>query len=130
MDDRNSRRLVQLILIGFLLQLMVICYIFYQSYQGRVDIVHSQRAGCERGKLDRNANARSWRKAERARLNTVAEDLHISYAKAEKLITTKPSVSDSFDLQAAREYDKTATGQEQRSRISCTKAFPKAGFLP
>jgi hypothetical protein len=85
--------------------LLVIGYVFYQSYQGRADLVQSQRFGCERGKKDRNANARGWRIAEKAR---VAEG----------------------ELDVAEQYRKIAAGLERRGRIDCVKAFPKAGLLP
>lgn len=85
--------------------LVVISYVFYQSYQGRVDLVDAQRAACERGKKDRNANAEGWRIAEAAR-------------KADGQFTV------------ANKYRRIASGLEARGRINCSEVFPKAGFFP
>lgn len=119
-----------MILIGLCVNLAVIGYVFYQSYAGREAVVKATRNGCERGKRDRKANALGWRTAEMARINGVAQQLDITLFEAEKMIKQKPERSDSTDLIAARNYDKIATGLERRSRISCPKAFPKAGLLP
>lgn len=94
-----------LIVIGMIVQLSVIVYVFYSSYEGRKDLVKSQRAGCERGLLDRSANAQGWRIAELARAT-------------------------SGDFEVASEYDEIATGLEKRSQIICVKAYPKASIFP
>lgn len=112
-----------------LLQLGVIGYVFYQSYAGRESVVDASRLGCERSKLDREANAIGWRTAETAREHSVAQELHISLKKVKQLVKTKRGVNDVPDLVAAREYDRIAKGLEVRSRISCSLAFPKAGLF-
>lgn len=111
-------------------QIGIIAFVVNESYVGREDVVKASQRGCERSKLDREANATGWRAAETARLNTLAKSRHISFTQAWKLIWRKPSLTDSPDLVAARTYDKIASGQEARSRISCAKAFPKASLLP
>lgn len=125
----TARSLVRLIIGAFLVNLMVLGYVFYQSYQGREDLVQNNRAACERGKLDRFANAVGWRTAETARLNTLADTLHISYAEAKALEEHELTPDDPPDLVAARKYNSIAFGLEKRSKIDCTKAFPKAGLF-
>lgn len=88
-----------------MVQLAVVGYVFYQSYEGRADLVDSQRHGCGRGKLDRGDNADGWRIAEKAR----REDGQIEVANL---------------------YAAIATRLEKRSRIDCPTEFPKAGLLP
>jgi len=125
-----ASKMTKLIIAVMVVQLAVIGYVFFQSYKGRSDVVDSQRDGCDRGKLDRSANARGWRTAEDARLATVAKTLHISAFDAKQLIRQKPRPNDLPDLVAAREYNKTASGLEQRSKIKCKHVFPKAGLFP
>jgi hypothetical protein len=101
----NAYRLGKLIIIGMAVQLMVIGYVFYQSYKGREDVVLNARAGCERGKIDRADNAEGWRIAEDARRAAGQIDV-------------------------ANKYDRIASSLESRSRINCSDKFPKAGLLP
>ena len=98
-------KMAVLIVIGMLVQLAVIVYVFNAGYEGRKDLVKSQRAGCERGKLDRSANAAGWRIAEGAR-------------------------QASGDYVVAAEYNIIAIGLEDRSKIKCKEAYPKASFFP
>jgi hypothetical protein len=105
MSTDNAFRLGKLIVIGMGIQLVVIAYVFYQSYQGRSDVVDAQRNGCERSKLDRASNAKGWRTAQ-ARSKSQGQP------------------------QFAELYQNIAQGLEQRSRINCVVEFPKAGFLP
>jgi hypothetical protein len=97
--------LALLVLVAMIVQLFVISYVFYQSYQGRLEVVYAQRIGCERNKLDRNDNAAGWRIAEAAR-------------RAEGQIGV------------ANQYAHIASGLEARSRIDCVKAYPNPGVLP
>lgn len=94
-----------LIVIGMIVQLGVIGYVFYSSYEGRKDLVTSQRAGCKRGIKDRRANGEGWRIAQSARIH------------------------DGQIIIAGR-YARIAGGLEERSRIDCAKAFPKASIFP
>ena len=105
LTKREGYNLTMLVVTGLIVQILVIGYVFYQSYQGRVEIVHAQRAGCERSKLDRNANAGGWRIAEAARRAEGQTDV-------------------------ANHYAAIAAGLEARSRIDCIKAFPNPGALP
>lgn len=105
LSRQNAYRLGKLILLGMAVQLIVIVYVFYQSYKGRSDLIHTQRAGCERGKLDRQANAVGWRIAEAARIA-------------------------SGDQAVAAKYNVLATSLEKRGRINCSAEYPKARLLP
>lgn len=101
MTDSTAQKLVILVVLGMVAQLFVIGYVFYSNYQGRVSTVKNQRAACERSKLDREANAAGWRIAQAARLAD-------------------------GQFKVAHKYSQIAGGLELRSRIPCTRAFPKA----
>jgi hypothetical protein len=105
MSVENAYRLGKLILIGMAIQLLVIGYVFFQSYKGRENVVLHAREGCERAKLDRSVNAEGWRIAEDARRSA-------------------------GDIAVADKYASIASSLESRSRINCTEKFPKAGLLP
>jgi hypothetical protein len=89
----------------FVVMLLVLGYVLWQSYEGRVDLVSSQRAGCARGKLDRSDNAKGWR---------TSQDLALTNGQP----------------WAASAYALIASNLEARSRIDCAKAFPKASLIP
>lgn len=104
-NEKMLFSLAKLIFLLMIIQLGVIFYIGLSSYQGRQDLVKTQRAGCSRGKLDRAANAQGWRIAEEAR----RADGQLVVAKA---------------------YSDIAEELEERSRIDCIDAFPKARIIP
>lgn len=101
MQKSTGRGLVLLLISMLIIQLGIICYVFYAGYQGRKALVTSQQVGCERGKKDRAANARGWRQAQKAR-------------KADG------------DYAVARTYGNIALGLEKRSVIVCKDVFPNA----
>lgn len=80
----------------------MVASVWVTSFQGRHNLVVSQREGCKRGKLDRTANARGWREAEHARRAAGENDV-------------------------ADEYARIATGLERRARINCEEQFPDPG---
>ena len=136
MTSETGRKLMKFAILVLLLFLLLTGVVFLQSIigrnhlaeaskQARSELVDSQRNGCERGKLDRGANAEGWRTAQTARMNTLAKDLDISYKEVEILLQAVPQADDPPDLVAARRYDKIAAGLEKRSRINCAEAFPK-----
>lgn len=129
-SPKTASRLAKLAITFFLVILVVIAYVLWQSYEGRVDLVNSTRSACERGKIDRSANASGWRTAEMARLVSAAEVLHISIDAAKQTLPQKPLPNDPEDLTAARRYSQIAAGLEERSRINCVHAFPNASFFP
>jgi hypothetical protein len=101
----EGKSIVKLMIIGMVVQLTFIGYVLYQGYEGRKTLVKAQRAGCERGKQDRMANARGWRIAEGAR-------------RADGQIAV------------ANHYKEIAEGLEARSRTICSEAYPKASIIP
>ena len=104
-DDSAAEKVVKLLLLVLVVLLCTIAYTFFAAYEGRKDLVKSQRAGCERAKLDRAANASGWRNAEAARRRD-------------------------NDVDVANQYAEIADGLEERSKIDCATAFPKASFIP
>lgn len=46
MAQRTIVGMAKLIVLGMAVQLLVIIYVFYQSYQGRVDVIKHERAVC------------------------------------------------------------------------------------
>lgn len=110
-------KVTTLVLVCMVCFLLLVCYVFYASYQGRKDIVTSQRAGCERGKLDRRANA--------------------DFQRAHKVYIDKVVLAQSVkeDVKAAARiavetYNRTARDLTIRAGIDCNKAFPKARLIP
>jgi hypothetical protein len=105
MRRETGARLVRLMIFGMICLILVVAYVFWQSYDGRSQLINGQRAACERGKLDRIANARGWRIAESAR-------------RAEG------------QFEVANNYREIAESLEERSRIKCKVVFPDARFFP
>jgi hypothetical protein len=66
--------------------------------EGQIALRDSARAGCERAKLDRAANAHGWRNAEDARRAA-------------------------GEIRVANIYADIARELEQRSRVDCSEAF-------
>ena len=98
-EARRNRIFVRILVVQMLCIVLLIVSVWITSYQGRSELVHSQRLGCERGKQDREANAKGWRNAEKARRA-------------------------SGDTAVAEEYAAIAAGLEFRSQIDCAKAYP------
>lgn len=132
----TGRKLTRLIIGGLVMILALTAVVFAQSYfgrknlekaekQARFELVASQRAGCKRSKLDRRANALGWRTAQKARMESLAQDLDIPLKEVKVLIPQKAKAGDPPNLTAVRRYDKIAQGLEERSEINCAKAFPK-----
>lgn len=93
------------VLVAVVLGLTIV--VFAQGYLGRDALRESQLAGCKRGQLDRSANAKGWRAAEKARRAS----------------------GTTVDLRTADLYDRIATGLEARSRVDCSSAFPPVRLL-
>lgn len=107
MTDKERRVFLWFAVGRMMVLVILVIAVFMQSYYGRKDLVNSQRSGCERGKLDRNDNAKGWRSAEAARR-----------------ASGTPS-----DLRAAAQYDRIASSLEHRAGIDCDKVFPSASPL-
>lgn len=102
---------------GALGLLLLIGAVFAQSYEGRVAIRDAQVRGCERGKLDRRANARGWRTAERARRQT-AENPNVDPRERRDA------------SHAATTYQVISLELSRRSRIVCRAVYPRPSPLP
>lgn len=105
LTSRSGQLMMKTFIWGTMIQVLLVVYVFYQSYEGRETVVHAQRAGCERSKNDRKANAAGWRIAEKAR-------------------------RDGGQILVANHYRDIASQLEKRSRIPCNKAVPQAGIFP
>jgi hypothetical protein len=113
----RERTLAQLVVICLLLQLVVIGYVFYSSYQGRVDVVNAQQRGCARNKLDRSDNA-AFQQAQATYITkvTAAKSVHEDVKRAAR--------------EAVVTFNRTSAGLTKRAGIDCLKAFPKASLFP
>ncbi len=109
--------LALLVVLGMVIQLFVIAYVFYSGYEGRKTLITSQRAGCERGKLDRIDNA-AFQRAHKKYIDKVvlAQSVKEDVKKAAR--------------EAVRTYNRTAEALTKRSQINCEAAFPKASLIP
>lgn len=98
-------------------QLLVVAYVFYGSYNGRVDLVKTQRAGCERSKLDRIDNA-AFQRAHKKYIDKVvlAQSVKEDVKKAAR--------------EAVQTYNKTAADLTKRSKLVCAVVYPDATFFP
>lgn len=106
-----AKKLVIFLLIGFLVQLGLLGYVYSTSQDGKQNLVNSQRAGCERGKKDRIANAAFQR-------------AHATYIKT---VTSAESVKE--DVKAAarkalKTFKRTSAELTERAKIDCKEAFP------
>jgi hypothetical protein len=115
--NSQAQRIVKLVLAFMALFLFMILYVFFQAYASRVSVVKNQRAGCERGKLDRRDNA--------------------DFQTAQKVYIKKVVLAQSVQedvKQAARDavktFNRTSADLAVRSKISCEKAYPSARLLP
>lgn len=117
MTRRTAKLLVRLIIIGLLVQLAMICYVFYSAYQRRVDAVADNRAGCERNKLDRADNAR-FQTAQTGYIASVTGALSVK--EDVKTAARKAIVV----------FRQTSADLNERARIDCTKAFPDPTLFP
>lgn len=117
MTEGTQAAVVKLVLLCFVLMLFVCGYVFWTGYTGRKDVVVAQRAGCERGKLDRSDNA-DFQRAQRDYINqvvlaqSVQEDVK---AAAREAVTV---------------FERTSVSLTERSVIDCAVAFPKAKLIP
>lgn len=110
-------KIIKLLIVGMCCFILLTLYVAYTNYEGRKTLVTSQRAGCERGKLDRIDNA--------------------AFQRAHKVYIDKVVLAQSVKedvKEAAREavvtYNRTAESLSQRAKINCQEAFPKASLLP
>lgn len=113
----TAARVVKLLICGMLAMLVVVAYVFYTDFEGRKNTVTAQRAGCERSKLDRTANA-AFQRAHTEYITTVTG------AKSVKEDVKKAA------RKAVKTFQRTSKDLSKRAKIKCRKAFPKASFFP
>jgi hypothetical protein len=111
LTHRQRRLVLRVIAVNCILTIILFLVVGMSAYRSNRDDTISKRAGCERNKLDRAANATGWRTAE--------VRLQAQYER-----DPQPS-----DLKALRKYNRIATGLEKRSRINCAKQFPDQPFV-
>jgi hypothetical protein len=107
----------RLILLGMFVQVLVIGYTFYDSHQGRVNLVNTQRKGCERSKLDRQDNA----------------DFQVAYTKYVNTLKAAGEVPKEVRAaakEANKTYQRTAQSLTERSKINCKEVYPDVKFIP
>ena len=117
MHQFSDRSLAQLVLIGMAVQIVVIAYIAYENWQGRVHTVKDVRAGCERIKEDRRDNA-GFQRAQTTYIYRVSESPN-----------APPDVTKAAS-EALGELDRRATRLEKRSKIKCEEVYPDVSFFP
>lgn len=117
MHKETGERLTKLVLACMVCMVLVVAYVWYSNYQGRQALVQSQRAGCERGKLDRIDNA-AFQRAHKIYIDKVvlAQSVKEDVKKAAR--------------DAVKTYNRTAASLSRRSKINCRKEIPKARFIP
>lgn len=93
--------------------LLLVFAVWLGGYQSRTDLHRSQVAGCERGKLDREANAQGWRAAQRLANPNADRSERSREARA-----------------VAQVYDRIALDLERRARVDCARVFPAPTLLP
>ena len=117
MSRATGEKIVKLLLAGMLCMLLVVVYVFYAGYEGRQALVTNQRAGCERGKLDRIDNA-AFQRAHKVYIDKVV-----------LAASVKEDVKEAA-REAVETYNRTSASLAARSKINCQKAFPKASLIP
>lgn len=117
MSPETGARVVKLVIGCLIVQLLLLGYVFYQSYEGRVDLVGAQRAACERGKLDRTDNA----DFQRAHTTYI---IHVTDAQSVEEDVKKAA------RQAVKTFKRTSEDLSKRAKIHCAEVFPKASIAP
>jgi hypothetical protein len=106
MVNENTLYIVtKLIVLGLVIHLFILGYVFYTDYQGRSSISRAAREGCERDVESRSTNAKGWRIAQRAR-------------------------ADDRQMSVAIKYGALAARLEEASSIDCSELYPKASLIP
>jgi hypothetical protein len=115
--NRIAANVVRIVVIGMVIQLGVISYVFYSAYERRVDMTANTRAGCERNKLDRSDVA-AFQRAQTTYITSVtgAASVHEDVKRAAR--------------KAILTFDRTSKGLTARSKIDCKKAFPDPTLFP
>ncbi len=116
-DRKAAKTFLRLMVFQTLAIIAVIGFVMWSGYEGRKALRDSTLAGCERGKLDRGANADGW----------TAHNTYIGK------VTSADSVKEDVKS-AAREaqstYERISLELRRRAEIVCEDAFPPVSFWP
>lgn len=112
----QRRALLKFVGINCLLTILLFVVVGLSAYQtGKAD-AESKRAGCERNKLDRAANAAAW-------------TAHRTYIeKVLKAASVKQDVKDAAD-DAVKTYKIVSADLSKRSKVDCDRIFPDPSLL-
>src|SRR3954465_6276823 len=116
-SHQTAEGLVKLVLIALGIQIVIVGYVFYQSWEGRTNIAISQRVGCERGKLDNSDNA-AFQRAQTEYINRVvlAQSVKEDVKRAARV--------------AVKTFGRTSSALTTRSKIDCNKLYPNPRIFP
>lgn len=103
--EKTAYNLAKLILLGLVVHIFILGYVFWTDYSGRTEVANAARAGCERDRTSRALNAEGWRIAQDARRA-------------------------SGDIAVSVRYAELAAQLESLSKINCTDLYPKASLIP
>lgn len=119
LSEETARKLVGLIIGGYILIIGLIIGQWYVDYGNRKDRVVELRQGCERGKLDRTSTANAFR-AQSDYLNLVLEARSV-----------KQDVKDAAEINQGVQ-NTSASDLETRTGegFDCTQIFKPASLLP
>jgi hypothetical protein len=115
--DNLAHNVVRVVVIGLVVQLAVIGYVFYSGYKSRVETVTFQRAACERGKLDRKDNA----------------DFQVAHTEYIRKVTGAASVHEDVKKAARtaiKTFERTSQRLSKRAVLKCQAAIPNATLFP
>jgi hypothetical protein len=103
--EKTAYNLAKLILLGLIVHVFILGYVFWTDYNGRKEVSNAARAGCERDRTSRALNAEGWRIAEDARRQ-------------------------GGDIRISVRYAELAAQLEALAQINCTDLYPKASLIP
>jgi hypothetical protein len=115
MTANNGYRLAKLVVIGMVVQLVVIGYVFWVDHKARTTVVTAARAACELSKQDRVASV------------VLRENILEVFEESQKSV--KPINSPERKI-ALDKINRTTVEVKDRSKIDCNAAFPKASLIP
>lgn len=110
-----THRFAKLVIIGMVVQLGVIAYVFITEHNGRQDAVFAAREGCKRDVLDRQASV------------TLNENILKAFREGQR---QAPQVLTPTRKRAVEEIESTTSGLDDRAHINCTERYPDAGWFP
>jgi hypothetical protein len=116
LTHRQRELLIRFLGVMILALIVLFVTVCLASYQARLEIVKTQRVGCERGKKDRAANAAAW----------TAHSVYITKVTAAKSV--QEDVKRAARI-ASRTYVGVSADLRRRAALSCKTAYPDPPFL-